>query len=117
MDVKLMSMLHELIWFCPFSGHSLGSQLASFIGKSMFELTGNKIGRITALDPAGPAWSNEDMHPQKERLCPDDANFVDVIHTDIYYSGFTAPIGHVDFYPNDGKHQPGCPSRDLKCKF
>lgn len=80
----------------------------------MLEQGCGKIGRITALDPAGPAWSHEDMDPHKERLCPSDADFVDVIHTDIYYSGFTAPIGHVDFYPNEGKHQPGCPSRDIE---
>lgn len=64
------------------------------------------------MDPAGPAWENKDMDPEKEKLCPNDADFVDVIHTDIYYSGYVAPIGHVDFYPNGGKDQPGCPRGD-----
>ncbi|KAJ8935336.1 hypothetical protein NQ318_016629 [Aromia moschata] len=92
-------------------GHSLGSHLASYIGKMMLEIGGNKIGRITALDPAGPLFENVLMTPDK-RLCHNDADFVDVIHTDIQLSGYTAPIGHVDFYPNGGLNQPGCPHRD-----
>ncbi|KAJ8966505.1 hypothetical protein NQ317_019650 [Molorchus minor] len=78
----------------------------------MFELTGKKIGRITALDPAGPKFENPLMTPDKE-LTETDAEFVDVIHTDVQLSGYAAPIGHVDYYPNDGAHQPGCPSREI----
>lgn len=93
------------------SAHSLGCQLAAFIGKFLQERTSQKISRITALDPAGPRWINQEMDPN-EMLCASDANFVDVVHTDIYYSGFKYPIGHVDFYANEGKHQPGCPPRE-----
>ncbi|XP_057656460.1 lipase member H-A-like [Diorhabda carinulata] len=89
-------------------GHSLGSQLTSYIGKSVISLADKKIGRITALDPAGPMWSRM---LETERLNKNDADFVDVIHTDIQMYGFTAPCGDVDFYPNGGSHQPGCPSR------
>ncbi|KAG5898202.1 hypothetical protein JTB14_005582 [Gonioctena quinquepunctata] len=89
-------------------GHSLGSQLAGSIGKSMFELTGKKVGRITSLDPAGPKFEHPDQ-TDDEKMCEYDAEFVDVIHTDIQHYGFTKPIGHVDFYPNGGKDQPGCP--------
>nr|XP_023021819.1 phospholipase A1-like isoform X1 [Leptinotarsa decemlineata] len=89
-------------------GHSLGSQLAGFIGKSMFQLTGKKIGRITALDPAGPKFGRPEM-TDDEKMCEKDAEFVDVVHTDIQHYGYTEPIGHVDFYPNGGQHQPGCP--------
>nr|UPN66603.1 pancreatic triacylglycerol lipase 1 [Colaphellus bowringi] len=92
-------------------GHSLGSQLAGFIGKTMIELTGKKIGRITALDPAGPKFENSKM-ADNEKLCEHDADFVDVIHTDVRHYGFTKPTGHVDFYPNEGKHQPGCPPQE-----
>uniref|UniRef100_A0A6P7GKZ8 Hepatic triacylglycerol lipase-like n=1 Tax=Diabrotica virgifera virgifera TaxID=50390 RepID=A0A6P7GKZ8_DIAVI len=89
-------------------GHSLGAQLTGFIGKSIVALTGGKIGRITALDPASPKWNETDML-DSERLTWSDADFVDVIHTDMKLLGFRKPIGHVDFYPNQAKHQPGCP--------
>lgn len=45
-----------------------------------------------------------------------DATFVDVIHTDarsfflleIPGYGMSQACGHIDFYPNNGKEQPGC---------
>ncbi|CAG9864882.1 unnamed protein product [Phyllotreta striolata] len=93
-------------------GHSLGSQLASFIGKYVKKLSGTKVGRITGLDPANPCFANPEMSVD-ERLNPEDAEFVDVIHTDVQLFGYAAPIGHVDFYPNGGGHQPGCPTREI----
>ncbi len=49
------------------------------------------------------------------RIDPSDAKFVDVIHSngdDIFSGGFGMRLscGHVDFYPNGGQQQPGCPS-------
>lgn len=46
----------------------------------------------------------------------EDATFVDVIHTDarsfflleIPGYGMSQACGHIDFYPNNGKEQPGC---------
>ncbi|KAJ8984765.1 hypothetical protein NQ317_012128 [Molorchus minor] len=51
--------------------------------------------------------------PPHVRLDPTDADLVDVIHTDgkgIFFLGYgmSQPCGHLDFYPNDGKEQPGC---------
>ncbi|KAK3755919.1 hypothetical protein RRG08_013371 [Elysia crispata] len=92
-------------------GHSLGAHVSGYAGKEIERLTGEKLGRITGLDPAGPAFGK---YPPTVRLDKSDANFVDVIHTDsepLYSSGFgiRISIGHVDFWPNGGEHQPGCP--------
>ncbi|XP_060529039.1 lipase member H-like isoform X2 [Cylas formicarius] len=94
-------------------GHSLGSQLSSYIAKAYLQWTGLKIGRITAVDPAGPKWERTDVR-KDERLSEDDAEFVDITHTDVSYYGYAAPIGHVDFYPNGGVQQPGCPDEEQK---
>ena len=89
-------------------GHSLGAHLVGNIGKN----SGNqKIGRITGLDPARPYFEN--YADSKERLLKEDADFVDVIHTnsgDLHEGCLSMPwsMGHVDFYPNGGQHMPGC---------
>lgn len=60
---------------------------------------------VTGLDPAGPYFTNVDA---AVRLDPSDAEYVDVIHTDAGRFGTSRKVGHIDFYPNGGKHQPGC---------
>jgi len=87
-------------------GHSLGSHIAGYAGKRL-----NKLGRITALDPAGPYFTNVDPIV---RLDKSDALFVDAIHTNAAPSrfqgfGLTNSIAHLDFWPNGGHLQPGCP--------
>lgn len=87
-------------------GHSLGAHVAGYIGNYVPK----KIGRITGLDPAGPAFETPYLKDTEERLDAADANFVDVIHTCAGSLGFLRPIGHADFYPNGGTfRQPGCP--------
>ncbi|XP_071117860.1 pancreatic triacylglycerol lipase-like [Haliotis cracherodii] len=87
-------------------GHSLGSHISGYVGSRV-----EGIGRISGLDPAGPLFQGTDP---AVRLDPTDAIYVDNIHTDgapLYDAGLgtMSAWGHVDFYPNGGGHQPGCP--------
>ncbi|XP_036059337.1 lipase member I [Onychomys torridus] len=84
-------------------GMSLGAHISGFVGK----LFNGQLGRITGLDPAGPRFSGK---PSDSRLDYTDAKFVDVIHTDSNGLGILEPLGHIDFYPNGGRKQPGCPT-------
>ncbi|KAL1116690.1 hypothetical protein AAG570_005162, partial [Ranatra chinensis] len=86
-------------------GHSLGAHTAGYAGERI-----PGLGRITGLDPAEPYFQSMPIHV---RLDPSDANLVDVIHTDgtsilLLGYGMVEPCGHLDFYPNNGKEQPGC---------
>ncbi|CAL1689093.1 unnamed protein product [Lasius platythorax] len=81
--------------------HSLGSQIAGYIGRNV----SFQIPRITGLDPAGPLFNF--LEP---RLSSFDARFVDIIHTDYRFYGIAKATGTVDFFPNGGRRvQPGCP--------
>jgi len=90
-------------------GHSLGAHVVGFAGKKAQEY-GHMVPRITGMDPAQPGF---DFAGASARLDKGDATFVDVIHTNsgTLFEGCLSmmrAIGHVDFYPAGGKHQPGC---------
>lgn len=90
----------ESLWIVA---HSLGGQLAGVTAKDL----DFKLPRITALDPALPGFTFEGI----PNLGPEDAELVDVIHTDAGFFGFTRQNGHIDFWPNNGTRvQPGCPN-------
>ena len=85
-------------------GHSLGGHVCGLTARLMKQKTGFEFNKISAMDPAGPCF---DVFVKTNRLDKGDAKFVDVIHTSKAL-GFNDPLGHVDFYPNEGTRQPGC---------
>ncbi|XP_001198442.2 pancreatic lipase-related protein 2 [Strongylocentrotus purpuratus] len=116
-EIAILARKLDRLFNAPLSsmhaiGHSLGAHTAGYAGS---ELSG--FGRITAMDPAGPYFRGPQLHPDC-RLDRTDALFVDVIHTDgtntssfimgMNGLGLQEQIGHQDFYPNGGKHMPGC---------
>lgn len=88
-------------------GHSLGAHIVGYCGKFL----SGTIEHITGLDPAGPYF--EGIKPEG-RLWHTDAKFVESIHTDAQHLipnlgfGMYETCSHIDFYPNGGRHQPGC---------
>ena len=93
-------------------GHSLGSHLCGFFGKMSKQLNkATTINKIIALDPAGPIWDYNDYHLQQDpnlRLNREDAEEVEVLHSNFKGLGFNYPLGSLDFYINGGNYQPGC---------
>ncbi|XP_022815794.1 pancreatic lipase-related protein 2-like [Spodoptera litura] len=91
-------------------GHSLGSHICAYIARYL-SARGSKVPRLTGLDPAYPGFYPPLAAPP---MTPEDADFVDVIHTD--GGGYGAPdsTGHADFWPNGGQaKQPGCLSATI----
>lgn len=70
-------------------GHSLGAHVAGCAAKRLN--SSEKIDSIIGLDPADVGFKFED---KKKRLCDTDADYVQVIHTDIMKFGMPQPIGH-----------------------
>ncbi|KAF6211057.1 hypothetical protein GE061_014170 [Apolygus lucorum] len=91
-------------------GHSLGAHTSGYFGKRM-AADNHTIGRITGLDAAQPGFETEDA---VVKLTNEDADFVDVLHTDarpfipFFGFGMLQPVGDIDFYINGGALQPGC---------
>lgn len=83
-------------------GHSLGAHAAGAAGR---KVKFGRVAMIVGLDPALPCYSK---HYRDQRLKTSDADCVKVIHTNSGVLGIEEPMGHIDFYPNFGKDQPGC---------
>lgn len=90
-------------------GHSLGAHLGGYITRAVSALSNYemKIHRLTGLDPALPLFYPK-MFFFPTAISADDADFVDIIHSDAGSLGAPNATGTVDFWPNDGLEQPGC---------
>ncbi|KPI93148.1 Lipase member I [Papilio xuthus] len=87
-------------------GHSLGGQILGHTGQIFFENTRMKISRITALDPAGPCFSNSFIENQ---IRSGVADYVEVYHCNAGALGTTSVLADVDFFVNKkGQSQPNC---------
>jgi len=92
-------------------GHSLGAHVAGFLAKRVQgELGLGLLPRLTGLDPAQPLF---ELAGPGGRVDKSDAEFVEIVHTNsgVLWHGCLSikeAIGHVDFYPAGGEHQPGC---------
>lgn len=95
-------------------GFSLGAHVAAFTSNALEKLTGQKVDRITGLDPALPFFATSRKH---KKLDATDADFVDVIHTNLGIFGKIENSGHIDFYVNGGSTQPMCNSSESKYFF
>lgn len=86
-------------------GHSLGGQILGHVGENFIKLSGQKISRITALDPAGPCFvenSNED------NIRSGLADYVEIYHCNAGAFGSDKSLGDINFFVNGGKSQPSC---------
>lgn len=93
-DLTKMGVPREIIHLV---GQGIAAHVAGAAGQEFTMHTGNKLRRITGLDPA------KMISKQREELVGlsrGNADFVDVIHTSSLSMGTPVRCGDVDFYPN-----------------
>lgn len=89
-------------------GHSLGAHMAGVAARTYSSRTGEKIGRITGLDPAQPCFNKGG---RLKGVSSGDAEYVDIIHTNPGVLGLVDAVGDADFFPNGLNQIPlGCTS-------
>lgn len=93
-------------------GFSLGAHVAG-CASEILKKRNVLLGRITGLDPASPFFRTHLLREKSRKLDSSDADLVDIVHTDgskDFADGFglLKPMGHIDFFPNGGREQPGC---------
>ncbi|GLH00080.1 Phospholipase A1 [Gryllus bimaculatus] len=89
-------------------GHSLGAHICGMMTNHLSA----KQYKIIGLDPARPLVDR--FGSTSFRLTRDDAQVVQVIHTNAGALGEEAQVGHVDFCVNGGGVQPSCKGHRLR---
>nr|AAS75328.1 yolk protein D [Sarcophaga bullata] len=75
----------------------IAAHVAGAAGNEFTRLTGQKLRRITALDPSKILAKDPKV---LSGLSRGDADFVDAIHTSVYGMGTLSRVGDIDFFPN-----------------
>lgn len=88
-----------------FIGFGIGAHVGALLAEEL-SFAGLQLGRLSALNPTQFLFEDTNL----SRLSQDSARFVDVVHTSACL-GMTKPLGHIDFYVNEGETQPGCSTK------
>lgn len=80
-------------------GFSLGAHVASQICKDLYQRTGEKVGKLIGIDPAGIQLIL--MNYDQSFIDRKDAAYVQVIHADTLFFGTANQCGTVDIYVKD----------------
>lgn len=95
------------------TGHSFGSHVAGFTGKTVKAEIGSRIRQIIALDPSRRPFENDTIS-EENKLYKEDADIVVAVHTDAGSHGFVSALGTIDFYPDGGAApQPACETSNV----
>lgn len=100
-------------------GHSLGGHCIGLIARYLKTNSNYVIPRLYGLDPAGPGFEEENFLTELlkwltfsqtdfQMISKDDAEYVQIIHTNAGKYGIMRSRGHADFFPNSGHKQNGC---------
>lgn len=89
-------------------GHSLGAHICGMVSTHLTR----RQHRIIGLDPAKPII--EFHAPKSFRLTRDDAEFVQIIHTNAGTLGQLSFTGKLDLCINGGKVQPFCHGNPIR---
>lgn len=87
--------------------HSIGGHIAGNIANTYTEKTGNKIRRLTAIDPSAPCF--KDALEQDKPIKSGATEYVEVLHCTNTEIGTDTINGDTDYFFNwDHEVQPGC---------
>lgn len=97
-----------------FVGHSLGAQFSGHTCQKIFNKTGKKCLKVTALDPAGPFYSNDNMSAQCQGIMPNVATQTMAIYTNPGSLGTNKfDVAQVNIFVN--KNQKFCQHNVTMC--